>query len=330
MSSIDFWSNLKLTWQQCADLPLKCYATSVAELDGKVYIAIANNKGCYCEPLMYDSRVNEWSVLQELPYGAFSLVAVPYKKQLLAIGGASGNEVSNKVFAWDENNKKWTTPYPNMPTARCRCSSISHGSKVIVVGGVTCLESITKTGAVEVLHFGSRFSKSYWSVVEQLPYVVHEALPLIVDDKLYIAEGFDNNGQSTCNIVTASLPEIVWDSVRKTRNGEVWKRLPDMPYSPWSITHYQGHLIIFNGDCKVTQVKEHKSAWELVQRSYLYNPNTKSWDYVGNDFHDHKLGKAVHLGENKIFFVGGLTGTFTAGVNDDMVQTCSILTITPK
>ena len=283
-SSIDFWNNLKLTWQQCADLPMKCYATSVAELDGKVYIALGG--GSYFFLLMYDSHVDNWSVLQKLPFGGVSLVAIPHKKQLLAIGGVSGNEVSNKVFAWDENNKKWTTPYPDMPTARCRCSSISYGSKVIVAGGVTCVESYIKTGAVEVLHFGGRLSKSYWSVVEQLPYVVHEALPLIIDDNLYIAEGFDDSGGSTCNIVIASLPEILWGHVRKTRSGEVWKRLPDMPYSPWSITHYQGHLIIFNGDRKIEQ---HKSAWELVQISYIYNPNSESWDHVGNDFHDHKL-----------------------------------------
>ena len=103
-----------------------------------------------------------------------------------------------------------------------------------------------------------------------------------------------------------------------------------MPYCPWSFTHYQGHLIIFNGDCKVEQIGKRKSAWELVQQSYLYNPNTKSWDYVGDDSHNYELGKAVHLGENKIFFVGGLTGTFKVGKDDDMVTTCSILTITPK
>ena len=322
-SSIDFWNNIKLTWQQCADLPVRCYASSVAELDGKVYIAVACNKDYYFVPLMYDSHMDKWSILPELPHVRFSLVAVPYKKQLLAIGGVSNTGVYNKVFAWDENNKKWTTPYYGMPTARYDCCSISHGSAVIVVGGVICPNPYTLTGAVEVLHFGSWFSKPYWSEVKQLPYVVHEALPFIIDDNLYIAEGFDDNGESTCNIVTASLPELLQS---KARSGEIWNRLPDMPYSPWSITHYQGHLIIFNGDRKIEQSRN----WELVQMSYLYNPNTKSWDCVGDDFHDYKLGKAVHLGENKIFFVGGLTGTFSAARNDDMVKTCSMLTITPK
>ena len=164
--------------------------------------------------------MDEWSALPKLPHRRFSLVAVPYKKQLLAIGGVSDDGVSNKVFAWDENNKKWTTPYPDMPTTRCHSSSISHGSAVIVAGGVTSLNPHTLTGAVEVLHLGSRFSKPYWIVVEQLPYVVFEALLLITDDQLYIAEGYGDSG-SICNIVTASLPELLQSSVKNTRSGGV-------------------------------------------------------------------------------------------------------------
>ena len=39
-------------------------------------------------------------------------------------------------------------------------------------------------------------TKSYWpSVVEQLP-LVFEAVPLIVNDKLYFTVGFDTNGPS--------------------------------------------------------------------------------------------------------------------------------------
>ena len=304
---------------------MKRCISSITELDGKVYISVYY---C-CNPLVYDSHKDKWSELPKLPHTEFSLVTVPHKNQLLAIGGLSGNKVSNTVFAWNEIYKKWTTPYPNMPTARCRLSSVSHGSIVIVAGGVTCPDPFIFTGAIEVLHFGGWFSKPYWSVVEPLPYVVCEALPLIIDDNLYIAEGYDDSGGSTRNIVTASLLEIL-PGIIENRSGKVWKRLPDMPYSPWSITHYHGHLIIFNGDCKVEQVKEDKSAWELVQRSYLYNPSTESWDYVGDDFHNYKLGKAVHLGENKILFVGGLTGTFSAGNGDDIVKSCSILTITPK
>ena len=49
------------------------------------------------------------------------------------------------------------------------------------------------------------------------------------------------------------------------------------------------------------------------------------WDYVGDDLHDYKLGKSVYIGENKIFFIGGRTGTFSAD-EDDLVKTCSMVT----
>ena len=307
-------------------MPIECFATSVAELDGRVFIAVTDNENYCFNPLMYDPYKDEWSVLPNLPCVEFSLVAVPYKKQLLAIGGLASNEVSNKVFAWDEDNKRWTTPYPNMPTARLRSSCISHGSSVIVAGGATSLNPWRSTGAVEVLHITEHgtASQSYWSVVKQLPHVEGEAVPLIIDNNLYIVSGYDSDGHSTRNIVTASLPELLQSSDKKTDN--VWHKLPDIPYSSWSIIHYQGRLIILNGNHMVEQSGVSKAVRKLVQQSYLYNPNTKSWDYVGDNFHDYKLGKSVHIGEHKIFFIGGEADLD----NDDVVETCSLLTLTPK
>ena len=117
-----------------------------------------STKDEYFSPLIYNFYRDEWSVLPELPHSRFDLVvAVPYKKQVLAIGGTmicnNNNicEVTNKLFAWDEDDRKWTTPYPNMPTAQYYTSSICHGSAVIVANGVSCRNPWTLTGAVEVL-----------------------------------------------------------------------------------------------------------------------------------------------------------------------------------
>ena len=329
-SSSDFWNGIELTWQQCSNLPMKCNVTSVAELDGNVYIAVTNHRF----PLVYDSHKDEWSLLPKLPYKRFSLVTAHHRKQLLAIGGGLAGVISDKVFAWDEDSKNWTTPYPNMPTPRQNSSSISHGSAVIVAGGVTRSYPVTLTGVVEVLHitkhssWDSKSCSGQWSMVEQLPHATCGAMPLIVDDHLYIAGGYDDDRESTCNIVTASLPELLQSGIKRTTSGKVWHKLPDMPYSSRSITHYQGRLIIFNGDRKVAPSRENK--WELVKQSYLYNPSTNSWDYAGNDLHNYKLGRAVHLEENKIIFMGGLTGTFNTGKENDLVKTCSMLTFIPK
>ena len=334
-SSSDFWNNLKVTWQQSPDLPRKCLALSVAELDSKVYVSGYSGGGAYTFPFMYDSNKDQWSTLPALPYVYFSLVTVTEKKQLLAIGGAINNngvdEFSNKVFLWDEKYNKWLTPYPNIPTARKNCSSISHGLTVIVAGGATYQNPFTITRSVEVLHINdNNLHDSYWSVVEQLPHVVYQAIPLIINDKLYITVGHNNTGSSTCNVVTASLPELLQSSNNNTSSSQVWSKLPDMPYSSISINHYQGHLITFTGGREVERPDEDKPVFELVPLIHIYNPDTKTWDCVGDIPIGYLLGMSVHIRENKILFIGGVTGTHDPNKDDDIMTTCSILTLTPQ
>ena len=316
-------------------MPKKCWVVSVAELDGKVYVAGQFEDGGYQLPFMYDSNKDQWSRLPDLPRWYFSLVTVTEKQQLLAIGGVVNDylaiggiakavdEFSNKVFLWDEKYNKWLTPYPNMPTARSSCSGISHGLTVIVAGGVICLDPPTITRSVEVLHINdNNLHDSYWSVVEQLPHVVRDAIPLIVHDKLYIAEAY------TCNVVTASLPELLQSNNNNTSSSQVWSKLPDMPYSSHSINHYQGHLITFTGDCMVERPGEDKLVWELVPLIHIYNPDTTTWDCVGSVPIGYYLGVSVHIRENRILFIGGLTGTHDAGKDDDIMTACSLITLT--
>ena len=93
-----------------------------------MYVTMLGSRDAYYKPLMYDSNKDLWSSLPALPYVHFSLVTVPDRKQLLAIGGMVDyigvDETSNKEFLWNEENRKWTTPYPYMSTARFHCSSI--------------------------------------------------------------------------------------------------------------------------------------------------------------------------------------------------------------
>ena len=312
-------------------MPFKCWTTSAAVQDGKVYIAVMSTRGPHVEPLMYDCNKDQWSALPALPYIRFSLVTVPDRKQLLAIGG--DHEVigvCNQVYQYDEVNRKWTTPYPNMPTSRCDCSSISHGSTVIVAGGVTCWDPWTLTRVVEVLHIEGNnwFTKSHWSAVEQMPLVVYMAIPLIVNDNLYIVAGLDKDDSSTtCNIVMASLPELLQSSSKNTSSGQVWYKLPDMPYSA-CISHYQGRLITFSGCHRVEQPTDEPTL-QSVPLIHIYNPCTNSWDCIGKIPFEYLLCRSVHIRNNQILFIGGLTGM--CGItDDDLITTCSMLSLSPR
>ena len=329
---MDFWNNLEVTWQKCADLPGKLWVSSIAEMDGKVYVAVQNSEGGYDTPYMYDSNKDHWSILPDLHREYFDLATVPDRKQLLAIGGFTyvaiilWKKVTNKVCLWDDKSKKWLTPYPDMPTARCKSSCTSHGSSVIVAGGITGLDPLTMTRSVDILHITD--TDSHWSVVEQLPHVTYQAVPLIVNDNLYIAGGFDEDNQSTYNVVTAFLPQLL-QSGNNTNSGQVWNKLPDMPYASQSINHYQGHLITFTGVDKTEQPGKHLPTWKLVPLIHIYNVNAKCWDCVEEIPQGYYFGYSVHVRKNKILFVGGTTGTYNAGEDDDLITTCMLLTLTP-
>ena len=329
-SSKEFWSTLKLTWQQCADLPGRRWVTSVADLDGKVYVSVMDGDCSYTDPFVYDTTNDVWTLLPPLPCAKFSLVAVHNMGHLLAVGGFSRCHdvltMSDKVYLWD-GKTSWVTPYPSMPTGRCMSSVASYHFAVIVAGGISCFNPYTMTRAVEVLHIDSEnTANSFWSVVERLPHVVCDAVPLIIDENIYVAIGTDNEqGASTLSIVTASLPKLLQSS-NASGDGQVWEKLPDMPCGSFSINHYHGQLITFTGDRLVEKSDEDKAIYELVPLIHIYNPDTKSWDYVGCVSQGYYLGRSVHIKENKILFIGGMSGKHDL-YDDDLVPTCIILTI---
>lgn len=316
------------------DLPLKCFVTSIAELAGKVYVSIKGSQCAYLNALVYVTREDRWHELPALPHARFSLCTIPSKNQLLAVGGLQIINgivnVSNSIFSWNESTNSWANDYPDMPTSRWSSAAVGYESTVVVAGGVTHLEPFTITRAVEVLHVGESATDTYWSVVERLPHIVYEAIPLIVNDKIYIATGNDRGkGGSTCSVISASLPELLQSSTATGNvGGQVWNKIPDMPYCSYAINHYGGYLITFTGDCMVELPDEDNAVCKLVPLMHLYNPDTDSWDYIDNVTHGYYLGRSVHLTANKIFFIGGLTGKHYLGNSDDLVTTCLMLTIT--
>ena len=114
--SIEQWTKRwKPKWQYCTKLPKKCWVTSVAKLNEKIYISSSvsidkNNPGPNPDPtpFEYDSKENKWCRLSPLPSKIcnFSLVAVQQKNCILAIGGHTTHEVSRKVFTL--NGIRWS------------------------------------------------------------------------------------------------------------------------------------------------------------------------------------------------------------------------------
>ena len=218
-----------------------------------------------------------------------------------------------------------------MLTARSRSSTASYDSSVIVAGGIINMETEISTKEVEVLSL----THLQWYRVEPLPHVVHGAIPLIIENSVYYAVGYDDQVyvnkrlDSTCNIVKAYIPDLVGNNA-SINNGSVWKKLTDMPYSSWSFNYYKNNLIAFTGDSIVQPSENSNLTCQNVPLIYIYNPSTYLWDCV-DDLNgstiDHYLGCSIHINENTILFLGGISGRHERV--EDFVDSCYTLTFEP-
>ena len=299
-------------------------------MDGKVYVA-AIQKDSFSS-FMYNINKEQWFLLPELSKSYYNLIAVHSKKHLLAVGGSKGYRTTNEVYLLDEKHQNWITQYPNMPTSRFSITGVCYHSTVIVAGGVTQWNPWTLTRVVEILHIDDRsLPDLQWATVEQLPYLVYGAIPILCKDNLYISSFFDYNDlqdNNTLSIFSVSVPELLKSKQSDTVSSSLWKKLPDVPYSSYSIVCYQGRLITFTGFYLVEEPNKHSveepkksnPILKLAPMIYIYNPDTLSWDCTGYVTCGYLLGRSVYIGENKIIFMGGMTDIYDEYNSDNWVH----------
>ena len=89
--------------------------------------------------MKYDVAKKKWSMLPRYIARSFTMVIV--NNHLVLVGGKESGRVTDKVTdklgVWEADEKKWTHPYPKMPTARSRCSAFVYGNSewLVTVGG---------------------------------------------------------------------------------------------------------------------------------------------------------------------------------------------------
>ena len=326
----------KMKWDRVDDLTDKAMSTSVVELDGKVYAVLESTSARFLNVRMYNSEANAWTSLPPLQFGAASLATVPSKGQLLAIGGiyhpdSNCSNISKKVFLWDEKYETWLTVYPDMPTSRCYCCSMGYKSMVIVVGGTVQYEGHRNTGAVEILKtHDSNPRDSQWCIVRSMPTLTYQYMvPVLVEETLYIACGFRRGLPFTgYNILSAYIPALLSSTNRDAH--PTWNHLPELPYSSFSISHIDDHLVAFGGeqiDVMATRRLDGRHRLCSVPAIHVYKPLTHDWEQVGDVPHIYSLGCAVHLQENKIMFVGSFYDP-SCVTDKDLMTTCAVVTIT--
>ena len=103
--------------------PMSNFVQSVV-VQGKVYVG--GGDGCADDStlMVYDISSGEWATLPSYRTCYFAMAVI--NNQLVLVGGREGLSASRALGVWRADHATWTHPYPDMPTARSRCSVIVY------------------------------------------------------------------------------------------------------------------------------------------------------------------------------------------------------------
>ena len=224
----------------------------------------------------------EWHQLPPYRAKGFSMAVV--NNQLLLAGGRERNNtitkrisnsfrrdhrdiaVTNLLGVWETDGKKWTHPYPPMPTARSGSSVVAYKQWLLVAGGVSCR---VKVSTVDVLDVDSL---QWWSA-PSMPTPLSDMRSTILGDMWYIMVGDVYNIDK---VYSVSVPALLSHSnfvSSRNKSYHLWNIMSGLGLIFSTPICIGGSLLAVGGK----NVKDCKA----VTAIHRYLPEIEEWVVVG-------------------------------------------------
>ena len=303
LSQIQKSRAIKLKWSEGERAPDKIIRWSNAVTRGStVYVKFAGSTTIF--------QYNEgWSRLPDCPIGLCSLAVV--NGLLTTIGGYRDNDYSNKLFSFENIVEKggttgrWMEKFPPMPTKRNQATSLCiSGMALIVAGGRGKDDVMLKT--VEVLNTETL----QWSAATDLLERQENASLSVCGDYLYMLGGLCGGA------IIKSVYSYPLSAIFQRNPKEHWKKVADLPYPSATSVSLCGHLLAIGG-------RESDSYSTCVRAVQMYNQITDSWEEISYMSIGRSRCFAAVLPANRLFVVGGWTGT-KQGDRTDRVEIATL------
>lgn len=291
---------LNLTWRRGQDMPFEMnYHPGAIVIKGKVYVGGGSTDFKKSTTVMvYNIQRDDWSMLPQYPYKWFTLGAI--NGQLVLVGGTDdAYRRTNEIGVWNELTKKWTNPFPEMPT-RCSGAAVAaHMSNDIwwlVIAGGYNEESVTHSN-VNILDTSTK----QWYCGLPLPTPLSKLSSVVISNRWYLVGGYDHLSMTT--VLCVSLDDLIFRSILRHARSEIkslatsdcdldapWKVLCDSPSERCIVLALRGALLAV---CGATV--------------FLYKSSTKEWVKVGEMLSNRRECVSAVLPSGELFVVGGYT-----------------------
>ncbi len=259
-------------WRWGRDLHFGTTLACAVVLNGKVYIG----GGSTCSDdrfiiQVYTPESDGWSRLPNCPVKWFAMAVV--NQQLVVVGGNSRDyRPQSAVLVWDSPSQQWTSPYPNMPTARWSSAAVGYQHFLVVAGGGDgshLMKPHLYLTTVNILNTSTK----RWYAAAPLPVGCSDPTPALVGDTLYLIGGFSGRSSPNKQLFSTSIPALVLHATST----------PRAPPPTWEVTDAELiHSTAVSLHNYLLSVGGKDDRGRCSSAIHLYNPQTKRWTKVGD------------------------------------------------
>ena len=219
--------------------------------------------------MTYDVRAGKWATLP--PYIVRNFAMTILNNHLLLVGGFEGKFHSKVLGVWRADCKKWTHPYPDMPTPRRSCSAVTYKQWLVAAGG---WRDGDRLFTVEVMNTDTK----QWYAGLPTPIGWTSMKTAVVNDACYFMGGYiGHKSADSVKVYSLSLPALVSQlnsvSSAKPKDTQIWKEISQLPVQHAAPLSISGSLLAVGG-----MNKDYKAVGTI----YLYQPDAGQWAKVSD------------------------------------------------
>ena len=264
---------------------------------------------------VYDLDKATWTKLPPAPQ--YRNEAVTINNQLILIGGreAASCTISNMVSTW--TGQGWQQDIPAMPTKRARPGVTTHGTYVIVAGGLA-EDNQTPLNNIDVLDTAT----CQWSTPAnlQLPRPMYlmqitvSATHICVASACITCDATTNTGTPSKSVWQLPVTTLTKVLMGEDHSPHDWEEIAPTPHYKSTLLQHTAHPLAVGGyESRIPN-----------SNIIVYDPHSNKWSTVGQLLEPRTICTVVGLSRHSFLVCGGLSDLMDRNTQLSSVEVVSV------
>ena len=281
-------------------MPVKMHRAQAVAIGSEIYLGGGDNttETDLTAILKYNTVEDEWTRLPDHCVQWFGLCQ--FQGELLTVGGLSGGLLTNKVYRYIKEDRKWAESLKPMPTMRVSPVVLITASAIVVCGGLVAGENVEAVVTATVEVYSS--TTLQWYTANPLPQPCVLMSSVTISGCSFILGGLSADDEPIRSSFCVDMATLI-DRANIIHRGTTrtsWKTLPDTPLALSTAASLSGGLLVVGG--------ENEENNPVQSSVYMFVPPTNSWVKLpSGDLPVERCSTiTVQLSNNRVMVMGGV------------------------